>query len=47
MAKNVLCEVNTCRYNNDSKCAAETIYIVSKQQASTTSETDCKTFEMK
>lgn len=48
MAKDVLCEVDSCRHwSNGNRCAAEQIYIVSKQQASTSSETDCKTFEVK
>lgn len=48
MAKDVLCEVDSCRHwSNGNKCAAEQIYIVSKQQASTSSETDCNTFEVK
>ena len=48
MAKDVLCEVNSCRFwDSGNKCGAETIYIVSKKEAKTSSETDCKTFETK
>lgn len=48
MAKDVLCEVNTCRnWSNGNKCSAETIYIVAQSKASSSSETDCKTFEAK
>ncbi len=48
MAKDVLCEVNSCRHwSNGNKCAAEMIYIVSNQKANTSAETDCKTFEVK
>ncbi|KAB2330661.1 DUF1540 domain-containing protein [Cytobacillus gottheilii] len=49
MAKDVLCEVNSCAYNinSENKCGATQIYIVNnkKDDASTSSETDCKTFE--
>lgn len=50
MAKDVLCEVNSCKFwaagNN---CAASSIYVVSNRgkQASHSEETDCKTFEAK
>lgn len=50
MAKDVLCEVNSCKYwaagNN---CAATSIYVVNNRnkQASSSGETDCKTFEPK
>jgi hypothetical protein len=48
MAKDVLCEVNSCRHwDNGNKCSAEKIYITSVIKASTSSETDCKTFEIK
>jgi len=50
MAKDVLCEVNSCKFwaagNN---CAASRIYVVSNRGklASHSEETDCKTFESK
>jgi hypothetical protein len=49
MAKDVLCEVNSCKYwANGNKCAASSIYVVSrKEQARRSEETDCKTFEPK
>ncbi|WP_440109657.1 DUF1540 domain-containing protein [Paenibacillus sp. QZ-Y1] len=51
MAKDVLCEVNSCRHwAEENKCSASSIYIVShssKQEASHSAETDCKTFEVK
>ncbi|MEN1987213.1 MULTISPECIES: DUF1540 domain-containing protein [Paenibacillus] len=50
MAKDVLCEVNSCRYwAQDNKCSASSIYIVShsNKEANTSAETDCKTFEVK
>lgn len=48
MARDVLCEVNNCKYwEVGNRCAAESIYIVSNQgtQADDSSTTDCKTFE--
>ncbi|WP_173918237.1 DUF1540 domain-containing protein [Halobacillus sp. Marseille-Q1614] len=48
MAKDVLCEVNNCKYwDHGNKCSAEAIYVVSHsgKQASKQEETDCKTFE--
>ncbi|MCI1693682.1 DUF1540 domain-containing protein [Aneurinibacillus aneurinilyticus] len=48
MAKDVLCEVNNCTYwGNGNKCTADEIYVVSHKgkHASTTEETDCKTFK--
>ncbi|GEN36791.1 MULTISPECIES: DUF1540 domain-containing protein [Aneurinibacillus] len=48
MAKDVLCEVNNCTYwAQGNKCNADEIYVVSHKgkQASTTEETDCKTFK--
>jgi hypothetical protein len=48
MAKDVLCEVNNCKYwNQGNKCGAEQIYVVSHtgKQASDSEETDCKTFD--
>ncbi|MFD1953497.1 DUF1540 domain-containing protein [Paenibacillus thailandensis] len=50
MAKDVLCEVNSCvHWAGDNRCGAETIYIVnrSSQEAANSAETDCKTFESK
>ncbi len=49
MAKDVLCEVNSCRYwAAGNKCAATSIYVVShSKKASNSEETDCKTFEPK
>lgn len=48
MAKDVLCEVNSCRFwDSGNKCAASSIYIVSHKEAKTSEETDCKTFENK
>jgi len=49
MAKDVLCEVNSCKYwAAGNKCAASSIYVVSrKEQARRSEETDCKTFEPK
>ncbi|WP_134913222.1 MULTISPECIES: DUF1540 domain-containing protein [Paenibacillus] len=50
MAKDVLCEVNSCTYwAQDNKCSASSIYIVSNSPAHThkSEETDCKTFEAK
>lgn len=48
MAKDVLCEVNSCRFwDSGNKCAASSIYIVAHKEAKTSDETDCKTFEHK
>ncbi|HEY2494051.1 MULTISPECIES: DUF1540 domain-containing protein [unclassified Paenibacillus] len=50
MAKDVLCEVNSCRHwANENRCSATSIYIVSNnvKEAHTSAETDCKTFETK
>ena len=49
MAKDVLCEVNSCKFwANGNKCAAPSIYVVSREKkASRSEETDCKTFEPK
>jgi len=50
MAKDVLCEVNSCKYwNEGNKCTATTIYVVSRygKTAANSEETDCKTFEPK
>lgn len=47
MQQEVLCEVNNCKYQVEgNKCSAEKIYVVSQKgkEASTTEETDCKTF---
>ncbi|ASS95460.1 DUF1540 domain-containing protein [Peribacillus simplex] len=48
MAKDVLCEVNNCKFwDSGNKCSAEAIYVVSHKgnQASNSKETDCKTFD--
>lgn len=50
MAKDVLCEVNSCRYwAAGNECRASSIYVVNNRnkQAGTSEETDCKTFEPK
>lgn len=50
MAKDVLCEVDSCRHwVDDNKCSASSIYIVSNSAdiAHEASETDCRTFEIK
>ncbi|MCZ8513041.1 DUF1540 domain-containing protein [Paenibacillus filicis] len=49
MAKDVLCEVNSCKYwGAGNKCNASSIYVVShNKHASNSEETDCKTFEPK
>jgi hypothetical protein len=49
MAKDVLCEVNSCKYwAPENKCSASSIYVVSHHNGSharNSEETDCKTFE--
>ncbi|WP_226527826.1 DUF1540 domain-containing protein [Metabacillus niabensis] len=49
MAQDVLCEVSSCIHNinNENKCGATQIYVVNHKEknASTSSDTDCKTFE--
>ncbi|GAX89982.1 DUF1540 domain-containing protein [Effusibacillus lacus] len=48
MAKDVLCEVNTCtHWATGNKCQADEIYVVFNKgkQATTSEETDCKTFK--
>ncbi len=48
LCTDVLCEVNNCKFwANGNKCSADAIYVVSHKgkHASTTEETDCKTFE--
>ena len=50
MAKDVLCEVSSCKFwRAGNKCNAKAIYVVShsSNKASTSQETDCKTFEPK
>ncbi len=50
MAKDVLCEVHSCKYwAAGNQCNASSIYVVNnrKQEASSSEETDCKTFEPK
>ncbi|PEY30767.1 DUF1540 domain-containing protein [Bacillus cereus] len=47
MARDVLCEVNNCKYwNSGNKCNADAIYVIihTGKQASDSKETDCKTF---
>jgi hypothetical protein len=47
LAQDVLCEVNNCTYwGQGNKCNADAIYVVSNTtEASTSEETDCKTFK--
>lgn len=48
MAKDVLCEVNNCKFwDSGNKCSADSIYVVSHKgkEASNSKETDCKTFD--
>ncbi|MBH5319814.1 DUF1540 domain-containing protein [Paenibacillus sp. GSMTC-2017] len=50
MAKDVLCEVSSCKFwATGNHCGASSIYVVSNRgkQASQSEETDCKTFESK
>ena len=48
MADDVLCSVDSCHYWADgNKCSADSIYVVGHGEASTSQETDCKTFEAK
>ncbi|GAB2719337.1 DUF1540 domain-containing protein [Paenibacillus thermoaerophilus] len=49
MAKDVLCEVSSCKYWAEGNlCAASSIYVVSRgKEARNSEETDCKTFEPK
>ena len=51
MAEDVLCEVNSCTYwGEGNKCDASSIYVVhtgGTTTASTSEETDCRTFEPK
>ncbi|RXT03810.1 DUF1540 domain-containing protein [Ammoniphilus sp. CFH 90114] len=51
MARDVKCEVNSCiHWAAGNECKASSIYVVSRMnnnQASTSTETDCKTFEPK
>lgn len=50
MAKDVLCEVNSCKYwGAGNQCNASSIYVVSHhgKKANNSEETDCKTFEPK
>jgi hypothetical protein len=50
MAKDVLCEVKNCHFwAQGNKCSADSIYVVvghSGTTASSTHETDCKTFKL-
>lgn len=48
MAKDVLCEVENCKYwSKGNQCTADSIYVVSHHgnEAKNEAETDCKTFE--
>ncbi|MFC4302673.1 DUF1540 domain-containing protein [Cohnella boryungensis] len=50
MAKDVRCEVNSCRYwADENQCRAETIFITKHiaSEAANSVETDCGTFETK
>ncbi|NMO97586.1 DUF1540 domain-containing protein [Paenibacillus lemnae] len=50
MAKDVMCEVNSCRYwAQDNKCSASSIFVASHnpREARKPAETDCRTFEAK
>jgi len=50
MAKDVLCEVNSCKFwDEGNRCSAAAIYVVSRydKEAKSSEETDCKTFEPK
>ncbi|MUT66599.1 DUF1540 domain-containing protein [Paenibacillus sp. NEAU-GSW1] len=50
MAKDVLCEVNSCKFwAAGNHCHASSIYVVNNRdkQAKHSEETDCKTFESK
>lgn len=49
MAQDVLCDVSSCVYNinQENKCGATQIYVVNhkNREATSSAETDCKTFE--
>lgn len=49
MASDVLCEVDSCTYwASGNRCDAAKIYVVaSRDEASKSEETDCKTFKKK
>ncbi|MCS7464717.1 DUF1540 domain-containing protein [Paenibacillus doosanensis] len=50
MARDVMCEVNSCKYwAAGNQCNASSIYVVSNHndKARNSAETDCKTFESK
>ncbi|NGM81678.1 DUF1540 domain-containing protein [Paenibacillus sp. 7124] len=50
MAKDVLCEVNTCsHWENANKCNADSIFVAFNKvkEATRAEETDCQTFEKK
>jgi len=50
MARDVLCEVNSCKYwAAGNQCSASSIYVVNNRnsKANNSEETDCKTFESK
>lgn len=50
MAKDVRCEVNSCRFwAEENHCKAESIFVTmhSRKEPSKSEETDCGTFEVK
>lgn len=50
MPKDVMCEVDSCTYwGNGNLCQADQIYVVNQreEEAETSEETDCHTFEPK
>lgn len=50
MARDVLCNVNNCKYwDEGNKCIADSIYVIGLEgeKASDVDETGCKTFEMR
>ncbi|WP_341280000.1 DUF1540 domain-containing protein [Paenibacillus sp. FSL H8-0537] len=50
MAKDVLCDVNSCKFwNAGNHCGAASIFVASNRgkRASVSAETDCRTFESK
>lgn len=50
MAKDVICEVNSCtHWAEENKCSADSIFVAfhSVVEPTRSEETDCKTFESK
>lgn len=48
MTQEILCEVSNCKFwSKGNKCGAKSIYVISQKgkYASSSEETDCKTFE--